>query len=152
MPNNPLATPYGPISVQIAETDVEPVTAGGDKFGWVIGSPLGLAAGATQSAIFDLGPLWFRYPVIALCMVVANSIGLQYVMVSSSDTPTFSITRRLRDLISPSPGMIYTSVTVGVPINIFARPMGRYIAINFNNADTIVQGAGAKVTLAAYPS
>jgi hypothetical protein len=48
--------------------------------------------------------------------------------------------------------MFYGGVNTGVPVNATFRPIGRYIAVNFNNADTVNPVGSSKITLAAYPS
>ena len=152
MANNPLATAHGIVSVQIAETGISPVAAGGDQFGWVSGTPVGLAMNASTPVIFDLGPLWYKYTVCQLS-AIPDSANLINVQIYSSDTPAINTARRLNYGNAGNFGYLLASVAVGQPSSAMVRSMGRYLVISIQNDVAVaIQGINAKITLAAYPS
>lgn len=155
MASSPYATAHGIASVQVAETDVAAVTAGGSEFGWVSGSPANLAVNVQAIVIFDLGPLWFRYTVVALSIrpstVAADS--LKNIFILGNDTPAASGGAALRDVCATSAIRFFASCGNSTEINPIVRPMGRYVLIGITNGDPLnAQLANAKITLAAYPS
>ncbi len=144
----------GPMPVQIAETDVNPVVAGGDKFGWVSGNAAGLAPLGTVKVIFDLGPLWYRYPIAAICVNpdVAVPGGLSSVSFTGSDTPVQNSSRRLKDAVSAGLTSMGSGLGQYAQSQCFVRPVGRYLIIQITNGDTTNAQATLKITLSAYPS
>ena len=140
--------------VLVMETGLNAV-AGGDVPGWVSGSPANLAASGNFSAVFDLGPDWDQYSVLYLAILPqAPSSGLASVLATGSDTPSPNLNRRLQVVGATTVGSLFAAslLSANGAQGAFVRPMGRYVAVNGTNADASnALGAGAKVTLAAYP-
>lgn len=140
----------------IMETGVNPVTPGGLVPGWVSGDPAGLAASAQVNAIFDLGPHWDRYGLVAVTVNPAGpSSGFSAVQASGADTPSNYDNRRAMAYAFQGSGqsrMFATFNTVAAAGQVFLRPNGRFFTVNGTNADAAnAMGAGAKFTVAAYP-
>lgn len=138
------------------ETGVNPVTPGGSVPGWVSGDPAGLAASAQVHAIFDLGPHWERYGLVAVTVnPTVPSSGFSAVQASGADTPSNYDARRALAHAFQSGGQsrMFVAFTTGAGAGqVFLRPNGRFFTVNATNADaTNAMGANAKFTLAAYP-
>lgn len=141
--------------VVVMETDANPVSAGGGVAGWVSGSPAALADGAGATVVFDLGPDWQQY-VVAQIVVLSTAAGgsLSAIQDYGSDTPGITSARRMKEALAAGSTTTFLTVTSAVgPQAHYVRPIGRYVVMSMTNTATFgAQGAGAKVTLAAYPS
>lgn len=141
------------LPIQVFETDVNPVVAGGDG-GWISGTPSSLAASATVLCLFDLGPNWRQYPFLQVAVFPSGpSTGMNNIWIGCSDTPTIGTTRRLNYASHAGIQQIYVTQNSSNGCGTFhSRPMGRYVGVSITNADaTNPLGASAKVTIAAYP-
>lgn len=140
----------------VAETGVNPVVAFSGQPGWVSGDPAGLAASAQVNAIFDLGPHWDRYGLVAVTVNPAGpSSGFSAVQASGADTPSNYDHRRAMAYAFQGSGqarMFAAFNTASAAGQVFLRPNGRFFTVNGTNADAAnAMGANAKFTLAAYP-
>lgn len=139
----------------VIETDVNPVTAGGLNPGWISGTPALLADGATVDVLFDLGPLWQQYTLLQVGVVSQTATSLSAIQAYSSDTPSKNPNRRLRSASEATniATSFFTVTTSGGSQQFYTRVMGRYFVLAVTNtAAGGAQGAGAKVTVAGYPS
>jgi hypothetical protein len=140
--------------VIVATTDVDPVTPGGLNAGWVSGSLSGLAPSTAFTAVFDLGPNWSQYALIAAAIFVQGpASGLQNVVASGSAIAAYDSSRRLNSAFSTTYAAAAGTITAGESVSVVFRPMGRYFAVKGANADAVnALGSGSEVTIAAYPS
>lgn len=140
--------------VLVMQTDGAQV-AGGGAAGWVSGSPANLAASASVSIVFDLGPDWDQYGVAAVGVLpMGPSSGFASVQAMGSDTGVANPARRLKDMaVSGSANSSYAVSTGSNGHTFHVRPFGRYIVVSVTNADAAnAIGAAAKVSMAAYPT
>lgn len=142
--------PFRPSSF-ILETDV----AAGASPGWISGTLSSLAASASVTILFDLGPNWDVYPGVAISVApLAPSSGLTAVKIMSSDTTTVNAARVCPAAASGVFAGLNVAITVaGGAQSITVRPMGRYLFVQATNADAInALGASSKVTMGASTS
>ncbi|UOF78618.1 hypothetical protein [Bacteriophage sp.] len=129
------------------------VAGGGTIPGWVSGDIASLAASATATIVFDLGPNWDQYNVVQVGVVPAGpSSGLSGVAAYSSDDAAFNAAQdiQLNNVWGATFGAI--SAAVAAPQTTSFAPMGRYFIVRATNADGAnAQGAGAFVAICAYP-
>ena len=140
------------VPVVVMETDVSPVPASGStRAGWVSGTIASLAASASFTAIFDLGPDWDQYTLAQVCMFPQGpSSGLANVQVQGFDTSSLGNGRVCNFAFATTVAIIYSAVASSLTFHV--RPVGRYLFIRGVNADAVnAQGATAKITVAAYP-
>lgn len=141
--------------VLVFETDLSAVTAPSRAGGWVSGSIANLAASAAVTCLFDLGPDWQQYNELVVAVKpAAPSSGLTGVMMTSRDdaTAASNFNRQLghRYGSAANGNAISGAPTTSATWNV--RPMGRYLTVVATNADAVnAQGAGAKLTVAAFP-
>lgn len=138
----------------LAETDKNQISAGGSTPGWVGGTTANLAASSQVNIVFDLGQDWDQYSVIAAnAFSQAPSVsGLTVLWRSSDTTSLVGVTRALRDMANTTMRPISDTFTTAQAVgSYFLKPMGRYLIAQVTNADaTNAQGAGSKVTIAAF--
>ncbi len=136
------------------ETDVRPITAGGNTPGWVNGSAANMPPSGSITCLFDLGPEWDQYNLINLCVnPVGPSTGFSNVAASGSDTTTANTARRLGfySFGAANSSLTASITTAGGPQNLLLNPMGRYVHVQLTNADAAnAMGAATKVTLTAF--
>ncbi len=129
------------------------VTAGGSVAGWVSGTIASLAASASATMIFDLGPNWDQYPYVTVTVnPQGSSSGLTALQVFGSRTTTDTDVERLNFAYATSfAGQSVAPTTAnGVQSGIY-RPAGRYVIVKATNADgTNAQGASASVAVTAH--
>lgn len=128
--------------------------AAGNGPGWVSGDIASLAASATATIVFDLGPNWDQYGVVQLAVVPAGpSSGLSNVKAFSSADAVLSA--------AADPQLNYTwgtsfgpaaGAAITAPQSAMFSPMDRYFIVQATNADAVnAQGAGAFMQLAMNP-
>ena len=133
--------------------------AGGAAAGWVSGNPASLAASASVTCVFDLGPEWDQYVMLSIAFFpVAPSSGAANLTVYGSDTATHNPARKMSSPATGNNGAAggwfvasatsSSGSTAGV-----MRPQGRYVHAVMTNADgSNPMGGPAKITLFAYPA
>ena len=142
--------------VLVMETGVAQV-AGGAAAGWVSGNPASLAASASVTCVFDLGPDWDQYVVLNVVFSpVIPSSGASGLQLYGSDTTTQNGARKLA---SPASGNFATGwYTASAPSSsgsttAVVRPQGRYVHALMTNADVSnAMGPSTKISLFAYPA
>lgn len=141
--------------VMMMRAGVSQVAAGGQLAGWVSGNPASMAAAATVDCVFDLGPDWDQYGLVSIVMVsTAPAASYQGVAVSGGNTPAYDNALRMGFANSAGSGSIYVTnvTTTGGGNNVMVRPHGRYVIVKMTNDAANPQGAGASVSLIAYPT
>jgi len=145
---------YAP-AILVMETDVRPVTAGGNTPGWVSGSIAALGLSASVNCLFDLGPEWNQYTSVNFCISpIGPSSGLSNVAAFGSDSTTINTSRRLGFAAANTVNSSLTaSMTVANgAVNMLVNPQGRFVFLQATNADGAnALGATSKVTLTAFP-
>lgn len=140
-------------SILKMRSGVAAVAGGGTIPGWISGDIASLAASATATLIYDLGPNWDQYNVVQVGVVPAGpSTGLSGVSVFSSDDATFNAAQDVQ--LNSVWGATFANLVAAITSAQTAcfAPMGRYLIVRATNADAVnAQGAGAFVLVCAYP-
>lgn len=148
--------PFWQPPVIVMQTDLNPVTPNQLQAGWVSGSIASLAASATVDCIFDLGPDWDQYPILAvLVMQDGPSTGLNPVQILGSDTTTPDSRRRLSPAYAAGGNGASFSATMstGAYVTMWVRPLGRFLTVRATNADGVnTAGVGSRVSVGMYPA
>lgn len=131
------------------------VTAGGDIPGWVSGTIASLAASATVTIVFDLGPYWDQYNSVQMAVnPVGPSSGLTAVQCFSSRTTTPSAVERLNmgQAVNFNTSSATATVAAGVQSGMF-RASARYFCVQATNNDgTNALGASSSVAISVWPT
>lgn len=130
-----------------------PVTAGGATHGYISGTPASLAASATVSVWFDLGPEFDQYQGVVVSIAPSGaSSGFSAVSAFGGDKVGISTGRRLNGRYSSTSSTIYASINTSVGQQSFeVRPFGRYFGVQLSNADASnPMDANASVSIAAF--
>lgn len=150
----------GSIPILIAESDgASPVQPGSLAGGWISGTLANLALSTGFTIVFDLGNRWDEYAVVALTFnpTVGGAGGIAAgTTVTGNVAPGANNARRLGSAY-PQGAVASTAFLAAMPngsgaATFLLRPLGRYVNIVGATDATGNQGAGSKVTLAAYPS
>lgn len=137
---------------KVFETNVAAVVAGlAGLGGWVSGSPASLAASGSVDCIFDLGQDWHQFPTVQVAFVPVAPSTTSTALAVGSDTAAFNGNRPLVVAASAAAGTGVAAFTTTAQ-SWLVRPMGRYFVVRVANTDASnAMGAGAKVTITAYP-
>ncbi len=148
----------------IAFSDVDTaVTPGGNTPGYVSatnGKLAGLAASAATRLLFDLGPNWVDYPILALqASFDGLSIGLNPVIVEFDDSSTYSAvsaTRRRGVAVTVGTTLstaYFNWTAANAYTNATFKPQARYMYVNITNADGVASvGASSRLNVIMYPN
>lgn len=144
------------VPIIVMKTGVSAVPSGGNVPGWISGDPASLAASASVTAIFDLGPDWQQYTVAAVCVYpVGSSSGFSNVFITSSATTSADNSRRPNFISSTSYASAFSAslTTANGGSTAHIRPQGRFLTVALTNADAVnPMGAAASVTVTIYPA